>query len=188
VRIDPPDRLADAAVALRPMRLDDAAPSAAAFGADPELGVLLGFEQDPDEESVRSRVQGQAQRADEGKSLDLAIADPATDAFWGSVILHSFDWHSRRCEVGFWVVPAARRRGLGSGAVALALSWVFNDLELLRVEMTTTPENQAVPALARRLGFTREGVLRARNIERGRRVDIVWFGLLREEWVGAAGT
>jgi RimJ/RimL family protein N-acetyltransferase len=25
-------------------------------------------------------------------------------------------------------------------------------------------------------------VLRQRNIERGRRVDVVWFGVLREEW------
>jgi RimJ/RimL family protein N-acetyltransferase len=39
-----------------------------------------------------------------------------------------------------------------------------------------------VAALARRLGFTREGVLRKRNVERGRRVDVVWFGVLREEW------
>jgi RimJ/RimL family protein N-acetyltransferase len=33
-----------------------------------------------------------------------------------------------------------------------------------------------------RLGFTREGLLRSRNLERGRRVDVVWFGILRDEW------
>jgi RimJ/RimL family protein N-acetyltransferase len=185
MRIDPPARLADPSVALRPMRLDDVAPYAAAFGDDPDLGVLLGTEQDPDEESIRGRVQGQGRRAEEGRGIELAIADPATDAFWGSVILHSFDWQSRRAEVGFWVVPAARGRGVGSAAVALALTWAFGDLDLLRIEMTTTPENPGVPALAARLGFIREGILRARNIERGRRVDIVWFGLLREEWAGA---
>ncbi len=48
--------------------------------------------------------------------------------------------------------------------------------------MTTTPENPSVPALARRLGFAQEGVLRKRNVERGQRVDVVWFGVLREEW------
>ena len=37
-------------------------------------------------------------------------------------------------------------------------------------------------ALAERLGFTQEGVLRKRNVERGQRVDVVWFGVLREEW------
>jgi len=186
MRIELPDRLADAPVALRPMRPEDAAPYAAAFRDDPDLGALLGAEDDPDEESVRERARGQRERAEQGRGAVLAIADPATDAFWGAVTLHSFDWHSRRCEVGFWVVPAVRGRGVGSGAVALALSWAFGDLDLLRVEMTTTPENPAVPGLAARLGFTREGVLRGRNIERGRRVDIVWFGLLREEWTGAS--
>src|SRR5699024_6519073 len=85
-------------------------------------------------------------------------------------------------ETGFWLVPAARGRGIGASAVALLVGWAFSELDMLRVEMTTTPENAAVPALARRLGFTHEGVLRRRNIERGERVDIVWFGLLREEW------
>jgi ribosomal-protein-serine acetyltransferase len=66
--------------------------------------------------------------------------------------------------------------------VTLAISWAFDTYDLLRMEMTTTPDNPAVRALAQRLGFSQEGVLRARNVERGRRVDIVWFGLLREEW------
>jgi RimJ/RimL family protein N-acetyltransferase len=59
---------------------------------------------------------------------------------------------------------------------------VFDDLDLLRVEMTTIPDHPAVPALAAKLGFAQGGVLRARNVERGRRVDIIWFGLLRDEW------
>jgi RimJ/RimL family protein N-acetyltransferase len=50
--------------------------------------------------------------------------------------------------------------------------------------MTTTPNNAGAAAVAERLGFVREGVLRRRNVERGRRVDLVWFGLLQEEWRG----
>ena len=51
--------------------------------------------------------------------------------------------------------------------------------------MTTTLDNVAVHAVARRLGFQREGMLRKRNVERGHRVDVVWLGLLREEWIGS---
>ena len=36
------------------------------------------------------------------------------------------------------------------------------------------------PELGRLLGM--EGVLPKRNVERGQRVDVVWFGVLREEW------
>jgi hypothetical protein len=37
-------------------------------------------------------------------------------------------------------------------------------------------------ALAAALGFAREGVMRSRNFERGRRVDVVMLGVLRDEW------
>jgi RimJ/RimL family protein N-acetyltransferase len=182
MRIEVPERVADGRVAVRAMRIDDAEPYAAAFADDPDLGRLLGMQSDPDEKTIRDWIERLPQRADEGASVQLSIADAVSDAFWGVIHLHSLDWQSRRCEVGFWVIPEQRHRGVGSRAVSLTVSWVFNNLDLLRVEMTTTPENAAVPALAKRLGFTHEGTLRARNIERERRVDILGFGLLREEW------
>lgn len=186
MKISLPERLEDGHVALRPMRAEDAAPYAAAFGDDPDLGRLLGVEEDPDEATVRGRIEAQAQRTEDAKFVQLAIADPATDEFWGEVLVHSLDDRHRRGEVGFWVVPGQRRRGVASRAVALTLSWLFGELDLLRVEMTTTPENQIVPALAQRLGFKQEGLLRARNIERGQPVDLLWFGLLREESAGSS--
>jgi ribosomal-protein-alanine N-acetyltransferase len=179
VRIELPDTLSDDDVTLRRLRSDDAPAYVAAFRDDPELGRLLGMEQDPEEARIRERAERLPELAAEGRIAELAIGD----AFAGSITLHSFDELHRRCEVGFWLVPAARGRGLGSRAVAVQVSWAFDALDLLRVEMTTTPDNEAVFALARRLGFTQEGVLRKRNVERGQRVDVVWFGVLREEWL-----
>ena len=105
MRIEIPERLSDEAVILRPLRTDDARPYAAAFRADPELGWLAGYEDDPDEDWVRKRAEEQPKWAEEGKGLDLAIADPGTSDFWGCMTLHRFDWNDRRCEVGFWLVP-----------------------------------------------------------------------------------
>jgi [ribosomal protein S5]-alanine N-acetyltransferase len=178
VRIELPETLTADGVVLRRLRAEDAPAYVAAFAADPELGRLLGMEEDPDEDRVRERAGRLPELAADGRLVELAIGEE----FAGTVILHSFDDHHRRAEVGFWLVPEARGRGLGSRAVALAVSWAFEALDLLRVEMTTTPDNAAVVALARRLGFAHEGVLRKRNVERGQRVDVVWFGVLREEW------
>ena len=189
MRIEIPERLSDEAVILRPLRPDDARPYAAAFRADPELGWLAGYEDDPDEDWVRKRAEDQPKWAEEGKGFELAIADPSLGEFWGCVTLHGFDLKDRRCEVGFGdgrlaqvEPPEVRQRGVGTRATSLAVSWAFQNLDLLRVEMTTTPDNLVVPRLARRLGFTYEGTLRKRAVERGRRVDVLWFGVLREEW------
>ena len=184
MRIEIPQRLADDAVAVRPLRREDAEAYAGAVRADPRLGWLAGYEQDPDEHWVRERADQQPGWAEEGGGVELAVADPADGTFWGSVTLHQVDWKDRRCEVGFWLVPEVRGRGIGTRAVSLAVSWAFETLDRLRVEMTTTPDNPVVPKLARRLGFTHEGTLRKRAVERGERVDILWFGVLREEWSG----
>lgn len=166
---------------LRPLRAEDAPEYAAAFKADPNLGRLLGIEEDPPAEKIAERAASMQQIASEGRFVELAVVEKE-GAFAGSVTFHSFAMEHRRCEVGFWLVPEVRGRGLGSDAVAAAADWVFGSLDFLRLEMTTTPDNPAVPALARRLGFQLEGTQRKRNVERGQRVDVVLYGLLREDW------
>lgn len=166
---------------LRPLRVQDAEPYVAAFAGDPDLGRLLGMEHDPVAEKIVERAEQMPALAEEARFVELAIEDER-GAFAGSVTLHSFAPAHRRCEVGFWLTPAARGRGLGTDAVAAVAGWVFGALDYLRLEMTTTPDNPAVPALARRLGFTKEGLQRKRNVERGERVDVLLFGLLREDW------
>ncbi len=96
-------------------------------------------------------------------------------------MIHSVHPRHRRAEIGAWVAPRARRRGVGSAALTLALDWAFGDLGLERVEIMALPENEIVADIAGRFGFTREGVLRKRNFERGRRVDLVVWGLLAGE-------
>jgi [ribosomal protein S5]-alanine N-acetyltransferase len=182
MKIPLPETLDGGGVVLRRLRPGDAPAYVAAFREDPGLGRLLGTDEDPQEAPIRERAERMGELAAGGSLVELAVAEEADGPFLGSMMLHSFNERHRRCEVGFWLVPGARGRGIGSRAVALAVSWAFADLDLLRVEMTTTPDNAPVAALARRLGFTREGVLRKRNVERGRRVDVVWFGVLREEW------
>jgi RimJ/RimL family protein N-acetyltransferase len=175
--VQPPQGLAGDGVTLRSLREDDAPAYAAAFREDPELGRLVGAETDPDAAAVRERIADAAQRA----GFELAIADGASDAFRGVVAVHSVEPDHGRAEVGFWLVPQARGAGLGARAVALVVGWLFEQ-GMRRVEMTTTPDNGGALVLARRLGFEQEGVLRQRAIERGRPVDIVWLGLLRDEW------
>lgn len=173
-----PASLAGDGVALRALRPADAPAYAAAFRDDPQLGTLIGIEHDPDEEAVLERIA----RAQDRAGFELAITAGASDAFCGVAIVHTVAPEHGRAEVGFWLAPHARGAALGLRAVRLLVDWLFGQAGLRRIEMTTTPDNRGALVLAERLGFTQEGVLRRRAIERGRPVDIVWFGLLREEW------
>jgi RimJ/RimL family protein N-acetyltransferase len=166
---------------LRPLRDTDADAYVDAFVADPDLGRWLGIEQDPGPEHVLERVAGAQTAAADGRLIELAILPATEDSFAGAVLVHHIAWEHRRCEIGLWLHPRARRRGLAHNAMVRLVEWLFEDLGMERLEMTTTADNVRLAALARRLGFAHEGTLRSRSIERGRRVDIVQFGLLRAE-------
>ena len=176
-----PEGLARDGVALRRLRGRDAAPFAQAFRDDPRLGARVGVEQDPTEGLARRFIAGQPRLRARGEYLGLAVSDAPRGPFLGLIMLHSFAWQHRRAELGYWLVPAARGRGAGRAAVSLLADWALAELPLERLEITTTPDNDAALALARSLGFRQEGVMRARNFERGRSVDVVMLARLRGE-------
>jgi ribosomal-protein-serine acetyltransferase len=179
--LEPPP-LRDGDLVLRPLHEGDAEAYSGAFVEDPDLARLLGFEELPTPDGVRASLTGIEEARREGRRLVLAVADVATDAFLGELVLHSFAWRHDRTEVAFWLVPGARGRGIAHRSVSLLLDWAFAELAIVRVEITTLPDNAPTRALARRLGFTEEGTMRRRNFERGVRVDVVMYGLLREDW------
>lgn len=170
--------LSDGVVTVRHLDPADAPAFVRAFKDDPTLGAMIGSETDPTVEEV----ERQARDTPHGQVTALAIADAATGGFLGGIGLYRINERHRRGEVGFWLTPQARGRGLGSRAVRLITSWAFDSIGFERVELTTTPDNAATRALALSLGFTEEGTMRARNLERGRRVDVVMFAVLKDEW------
>ncbi len=120
-----PESLEDGRVRLRALTERDLAPWRQAFADDPTLGVVLGSEQDPSEQELRDRLARWPDRAAEGRGVDFVIAEPQSDDLLGAVNLFALDWHSRRGEIGIWLRPEARGRGVGSAAVGLLLDWAF---------------------------------------------------------------
>jgi RimJ/RimL family protein N-acetyltransferase len=164
-------------IRLRAVEAQDLPAYVAAFRDDPDLGRLLGVEEDPTEETLRARLGREWVDPPELRSNEWAIVDAESDAFLGSILLHSCDWKNRRAEVGFWIVVGARRRGVLGTALGVLLDWAFA-AGIERIELTALPGNDAVGAIAERFGFVYEGTMRGRNLERGRRVDLLLWGLL----------
>ena len=135
-------------VALRRLRARDAGPFAAAFRDDPELGIVIGADEDPTENGVRRFIARQPGLRARGEFLGLAVTDETKRPFLGHVMLHTLAWRHKRAEVGYWLVPSARGHGVGATAVALLVDWAFEELELERIEITTTPDNGPARALA----------------------------------------
>lgn len=78
-------------------------------------------------------------------------------------------------QVGYWMDPAARGRGVATAAVRALCGWAFGTLGLGLVEWRAEVGNTASRRVAEKSGFTVEGVLRQRLVHRGVRVD-AWVG------------
>lgn len=177
-----PGSLTDGVVVVREPCEADLSADVRAFLDDPTLGATSGLEEDHDVAAAHERVRSAPESRLRGEGLKLTVADAATDAFLGAAGLRDVEWRHRRAEVGVWLTVQARGRGAAQRAVTLIVEWAFAGIELDRLEWTTTPDNEPSTALAARLGFVREGLLRQRDVRRGRRVDILLFGLLRRDW------
>jgi len=118
-------------------------------------------------------LERQAQRLRERVGYPFAIADAQTDQALGFIGL----WlRGGPAELGYWVVPAARGRGVAVRAVRLVSGWAFTTLGLARVRIQVEPANVASRRVALRAGFRQEGGIRQAEIA-GRPRDVIVFSL-----------
>jgi RimJ/RimL family protein N-acetyltransferase len=88
-------------------------------------------------------------------------------------------------EVGYWVDPRARKRGVATTAVRAVCQWAVTTAGIELIEWRCEAGNVASRRVAEKAGFLIEGTLRKRRVRRGVRVD-EWVGsLLRDEVMAA---
>jgi RimJ/RimL family protein N-acetyltransferase len=151
---------------------------AAAFAAgthDPEVAAHSGLAVTHTPQSALAVLE--EFNAGEGFA-QRAIADAATDEMLGTVILFNVARHERRCEVGFWLLPAGRGRGAATIAVGLACDWAMREWGIERFDAHSDIDNPGAHAALERNGFAREGVLPGWGARGGSRVDAIHFGRL----------
>lgn len=114
----------------------------------------------------------------DGQTAELAI--DLDGALVGGIHLTFYgEW---RASVAYWLDAGARGRGLATRAVRLLTSWGFEAFpDLVRIELWSIVGNDASDAVARRSGFTEEGIFRSRFPHQGEYRDVRCFSLLRDD-------
>ncbi|WP_221354490.1 GNAT family N-acetyltransferase [Streptomyces beigongshangae] len=103
----------------------------------------------------------------------------------GGVLFRTFDAEQGTCEVGCWLEPAAVGRGLITRAARVLIDWAVDERGIHRVEWYAAAANEPSLNVARRLGMSREGVLRENRLHRGVRQDTEVWSVLAPEWRNA---
>lgn len=166
-------------VLLRPFRLADADDVAAAC-ADPLTQRFLPQLPRPYTRDVALWwVNEGAPAAFAASGAAFAVADPATGRLLGGAGLgrHRAD-DPGAAEIGYWVAPWARGRGVATAAARALAAHAFNH-QVVRLELRTAWENVPSQRVALAAGFARESVARdaGRGADGTRYDQIVWSRL-----------
>ncbi len=99
----------------------------------------------------------------------------------------SFYWEhkaTRWLEVGVVIFsPENWSGGLGTEALTLWIDFLFNQLDIARVGLTTWSGNPRMMRCAEKLGMQLEGRMRKCRYYNGVYYDSIRMGILRDEWV-----
>ncbi len=108
----------------------------------------------------------------------FAVVDETTDAVLASCGLVDVDESDGTVEVGYWVAPWARGRGVATAATKAVTKWAIEELGAQRVSLEAASANIGSQQVALNAGFSREGVQRSKAARFGERRDMVLFSLL----------
>jgi RimJ/RimL family protein N-acetyltransferase len=169
--------LSDGVVTLRAWRTADA-PAVFAACQDPLIARFIPIPQPYTETDALGFVTFHADGTAEHER-SFAIVDASNDGLLGSISRHGPFGH--RATFGYWLAPEARGRGIATRALRLITDWTIATTDLIRLDLYTDLENDRSGAVAQRVGFAREGIRKAWDLDRdGRPIDVMSYVRVRD--------
>jgi RimJ/RimL family protein N-acetyltransferase len=116
-----------------------------------------------------------------GLGVPLAVTERDGGAIVGAIGLEIVREHGH-AELGYWIARAAWGRGYATEAGRAVVDHAFGVLGLARLQAHHMQENAASGRVLEKIGFTREGLGRHAIRKWGVLKDVVFYGMLVEDW------
>lgn len=171
-------------VRLKAMEAERDAPLHARWGRDSHYQRLL--DSDPARINSAKAIQKWLEKnleKDSLESIEFMIYTLAEDLPIGFVGLGGFNFAHGDAWVGIGIGERAYwNKGFGTDAMQVLLNYAFNELNLHRLTLNVFEYNQRAVRSYEKAGFQVEGRMREFLNREGRRWDLIFMGILREEW------
>lgn len=103
----------------------------------------------------------------------------------GDISYRNWNRRNRSAEFGIEIGEMEEQaKGYGEDALTHFLDFMFNHLNLNRIELTTLKDNARSQKLYEKLGFQQSGIMREASFDSrtGTYIDVVYMDILRKEW------
>jgi RimJ/RimL family protein N-acetyltransferase len=117
-------------------------------------------------------------------SYYFSIRTLAEDKLIGELGLDIVDWSGRDAFVGLGIGETDHwSKGYGTDVMNILLQFAFMEINLRRVTLTVFEYNPRAIRSYEKAGFHHEGRMRQLLNKEGKRWDMLYMGILREEWL-----
>lgn len=164
------------------LRYAEEADADALFGlADAEATQWFSWGPYSDREQPLTYIRELANKRESGALLDF-LAVHRDHGPVGVTGLSEYARRDRRATVGTWFGRSFWGAGVNAESKALMAHLAFETLGFHRLTAWANTRNGRSQAALTRVGFRREGVLRAYNTHASGTHDVVAFGMTRDDW------
>lgn len=139
---------------------------------------LLPHSLDTTEEFLDSVLKGTRQNA-----YSFVIAEKNTETYIGQIDLLYINWKNRFAEIGIVIGDEVNRgKGIGTEALMVLQEFVFNRLNMNRLEIKVHSYNTRAHRCYLKSGFKEEGRLRQVFYIHGKYFDTIVLSMLKSEF------
>lgn len=122
-------------------------------------------------------------KRDKKEQYPFIVIDKKTNKIIGCTRLLQLNEEHKNLEIGYtWFLPECWGKGYNEESKFLLLSFCFEELKTIRVQIIASAANHRSRKAIERIGAQEEGVLRNVIIRDGDKKSIAYYSILCEEW------
>ncbi len=152
--------------------------------SDAEVAKFDYFHPVRSKAEVSKFIERYKNELDEKEEITWGIISKETNKLIGICCLGDFEEGARRAEIGYDITQAEWGKGFATEALEVVIDFGFNVINLNRIEATITPGNDASVKVLKKLNFTQEGIVRERDLIKGKLEDGIIMSILKREYKG----
>jgi len=133
-------------------------------------------------EQAKSYIERYAKEFAEREEITWIIHDRSSEESVGVCCLGDFDFDSERCEIGYDIKRRFWNQGYATKAIKAVTEYAFMKIGINRIEAFISPENKASIRVLEKCGYSYEGLLRQRDLIKGKLEDAYVMALLKDEY------
>lgn len=151
--------------------------------SDPEVAKFDYFYPVASKEEVMKFIKRYKDQLEENEEITWGIILKEKNKLIGICCLGDFDEGASRSEIGYDITRTEWYKGYATEALESVVDYGFKIMNLNRIEATVTPGNDASIKVLRKLNFIQEGIVRERDLIKGKLEDGIIMSILKREYI-----